>query len=110
MQRLGGHEFSVSFDRKGRATISGGDDVAVVQVEPIAEEYCVSVYVTPQWPAIYVYTADEARTYLAGHPGGIFQEDHGEYVKVRWSLRGEPDLNFADLSDVMLYASITSRA
>lgn len=107
MVRLAGGEFSVSFDAKGWATVSGGRDVAVVKVEPVIEEYCVAVHVSPEWPTIYVYTADEAREFLAGHEGGIFQEDDGEFVKVRWSLRGDPYLNFACLSDVMLYASVT---
>lgn len=99
---LADRSFGVTVDRRGRATVTGAG-ITPVTVERVTEEYDVAIYVSPQWPAIYVYTEAEAEAYVTRLGEGAY-ELRERLVPVRWMLPGEPSLNFVDLSDVMLYA------
>lgn len=104
--RLDGKTFTVEHGRGGAVEIRGAGPEDRLIASQGEEEYPAVAIVSPEWPLIYFYFPTEAAAYVAMR-GGRYLVRNDKLVHVRWFVGAEPELAFADLFDVMLYASVT---
>lgn len=98
---LAGKQFTVTFDARGWATVTGSG-VPAVTVEPVREESTVVINTHSTWPPMYVFSEADARGYLATATGHY--RVLSESVPVRWCL--EDGRGFSDLAEVIQFATV----